>query len=161
METEIKNFNTLLQGGTTKQLAEMMAAYFATSEDELAKSFRSAYHQHINMTDAPARTSNQTKKRVKTKEPVQLDCNYIAFSMCGITEGHLQMLRQELIKVEWIARDTQPDDFSKLFSGKINNTKITWTGKVGMGMLVYLFNMMVKQQKIALPTNHNRRLGKA
>ena len=88
-------FEILLHGGEAKQLGEIMAAYFATSKDDLAKSFRSAYHQHVNMADAPANASKQPTKRVKPKETVQRDRNYTTFKMCGITEAHLQLLRQE------------------------------------------------------------------
>ena len=149
-----QSLEILCHGGEAKQLGEIMAAYFATSKDELAKSFRTAYHRHINMPDAPA-TVQQPKKRLKPKEPVQLDRNYITFSMCGIMYAHLQMLRQTLIKAEWIARDTQPDDFDKLFSGKINNAKVTWTNKAGKGMLLFLFRQMYKQQKISIPYGYH------
>jgi len=149
-----QTFEILPNGGEAKQLAERIAAYFASSNDQLAKSFRSAYHRHINMPDAPA-TIQQTKQRRRTDEPVQLDRNYITFSMCGIMYAHLQMLRQTLIKAEWIARDTQPDDFDKLFSGKINNAKVTWTNKAGKGMLLFLFRQMYKQQKISIPYGYH------
>ena len=146
-----QTFEILPNGGEAKQLGKLMAAYLATSEDDLAKSFRSAYHQQTNAADAPAGTTKREKKRPKTTEQVQLDRNYITFTMGGITEGHIQMLRLHLIKVGWITRDTQPDDFYKLFSGKINNTKITWTNKAGKGMLRFLFLQMYKQQKISVP----------
>lgn len=149
-----QTFEILPNGGEAKQLAERIAAYFASSNDQLAKSFRSAYHRQINMPDAPA-TIQQTKQRRRTNEPVQLDRNYITFSMCGIMYAHLQMLRQTLIKAEWIARDTQPDDFDKLFSGKINNAKVTWTNKAGKGMLLFLFRQMYKQQKISIPYGYH------
>ena len=139
------------QGSEAKQLGKLMAAYLATSEDDLAKSFRSAYHLQTNAADAPAGKTKQEKKRHKTTEQVQLDRNYITFKTCGIMPNHLQMLRQHLIKVGWIAKDTQPDDFHNLFTGKVNNTKITWTGKVGKGTLLYLFRQMRKQQKISVP----------
>lgn len=91
----------------------------------------------------------------KPKEPAQQDRNYITFTMSGITVGHVDMLRQKLIQVGWIAKDTLPDDFYKLFSGKINNAKITWTGVVGKGMLLFLFQQMDGQGKITVPTNHS------
>ena len=128
-----------------------MAAYFATSKDSLAKSFRSAYHRYTNDADAPVDPIKQVKKRPQPIEPAQLDRNYTTFKMCGIMEKHLQMLRQYLTTVGWIAKDTQPDDFHNLFSGKINNTKITWTGKVGKGMLRYLFQRICKEQKLLVP----------
>jgi hypothetical protein len=75
--------------------------------------------------------------------------------MGGITEGHIQMLRAKLIDVGWIADDTKPDDFHDLFSGKINNAKITWTEKVGKGMLRFLFLQMYRQQKISIPFGYH------
>lgn len=94
-------------------------------------------------------------KARKPKEPVQQDRTHITFTMSDITTGHVDMLRQKLIQVGWIAKDTLPDDFYKLFSGKINNTKITWTGAVGKGMLIFLFQTMVKKGKIVVPANHS------
>lgn len=91
----------------------------------------------------------------KPKEPAQQDHTYITFIMSGITVGHIDMLRQKLIQVGWIAKDTLPDDFYKLFSGKTNNTKITWTGAVGKGMLLFLFQKMVDQGEIVVPDNHS------
>ena len=150
-----QTFEILPNGGEAKQLAERMVAYFASSNDQLAKSFRSAYQRYTNAPNEPAATVQQTKQRRRTDEPVQLDRNYITFSMCGIMYAHLQMLRQTLIKAEWIARDTQPDDFDKLFSGKINNAKVTWTNKAGKGMLLFLFRQMYKQQKISIPYGYH------
>lgn len=95
------------------------------------------------------------KTERRPKEPVQQDRTYITFTMSGITVGHIDMLRQKLIQVGWIAKDTLPDDFYKLFSGKTNSTKITWTGAVGKGMLLFLFQKMVDQGEIVVPDNHS------
>lgn len=103
-------------------------------------------------------TSVMPKKVSKTRQskaPNQPDRTYITFTMSGITVGHIDMLRQKLIQVGWIAKDTLPDDFYKLFSGKTNSTKITWTGAVGKGMLLFLFQKMVGQGKIVVPDNHS------
>ena len=89
------------------------------------------------------------------KKPVQQDRTYITFTMSGITVGHIDMLRQKLIQVGWIAKDTLPDNFYKLFSGKTNSIKITWTGAVGKGMLLFLFQKMVDQGEIVVPDNHS------
>ncbi len=98
-------------------------------------------------------TADKTERR--PKEPAQQDRTYITFTMSGITVGHIDMLRQKLIQVGWIAKDTLPDDFYKLFSGKTNSTKITWTGAVGKGMLLFLFQKMVDQGEIVVPDNHS------
>ena len=98
-------------------------------------------------------TADKTERR--RKEPVQQDRTYITFTMSGITVGHIDLLRRKLIQVGWIAKDTLPDDFYKLFSGKTNSTKITWTGAVGKGMLRFLFQKMVDQGEIVVPDNHS------
>ena len=97
----------------------------------------------------------KTKTERRTKEPVQQDRTYITFTMSGITVGHIDMLRRKLIQVDWIAKDTLPDDFYKLFSGKTNSIKITWTGIVGKGMLRFLFAKMVEQRFIIVPDSHS------
>ena len=105
-------------------------------------------NQHLNYVTDP-------KPVRKPKAQLQPDRNYITFTMSDITEGHLQMLRQKLIQVGWIADDTQPDAFTKLFSGKTTTTKITWTGIVGKGMLRFLFTKMAEQRHIIVPENHS------
>lgn len=95
------------------------------------------------------------KKVAQLKAEVQQDRAYMTFKTTGILPAHLMMVCRKLIQVGWIAKDTQPDDFCNLFSGKTNNTKVTWTGAVGKGMLVCLFNVMVQQSKIAVPENYS------
>lgn len=95
------------------------------------------------------------KNERRPKEQEQRDRTYITFTMSGITVGHIDLLRRKLIQVGWIAKDTLPDDFYKLFSGKTNSTKITWTGAVGKGMLRFLFQKMVDQGEIVVPDNHS------
>ena len=99
--------------------------------------------------------NNPPKKITKNKRQVPENKTYITFKMGNITEGHLKLLRLKLIEVGWIAKDTQPDTFSKLFSGKTNSVQLTWTGEVGKGMLLSLFRMMEDHHKIIVPTNHS------
>ena len=102
-----------------------------------------------------AETPKAIESKTTKKKPAQQNRNYITFTMSGINVGHINMLRQKLIQVGWIAKDTLPDDFYKLFSGKTNSTKITWTGAVGKGMLLFLFQKMVEQGEIVVPDNHS------
>lgn len=112
------------------------------------------YNNGEEQAEQPSDSSKPNPVR-KPKPTAQPDRNYITFSMSNITEGHLQILRQKLINVGWIANDTQPDTFTKLFSGKTNTTKITWTGIVGKGMLRFLFTKMVEQRFIIVPESHS------
>ena len=109
--------------------------------------------QNVYNPPKPARPTTEPARQ--PKEPIQPDRNYITFKMGNITDGHLQMLRKKLVDVGWIAKDTQPDAFTKLFSGKTNTIKITWTGIVGKGMLLFLFSKMVEQRLIVVPENHS------
>ena len=90
------------------------------------------------------------EKKVKLTEN-----DTITFQLGNITDGHLQLLRLKLMEVGWIAKDTQPDDFAKLFSGTTNHTKIVWTGCVGKGMLVFLFKEMEKHHYLIVPENNS------
>lgn len=106
-------------------------------------------------TAAPRQSEAASPKQAKPKREVQQDRAYMTFKTTGILPAHLTMLCRKLIQVGWIAKDTQPDDFCNLFTGKTNNAKVTWTGNVGKGNLVSLLNVMVQQGKIAVPENHS------
>ncbi len=110
----------------------------------------------VNYSNVPRQSEQGAPpKQPKQKKEVQQDRAYATFKTTGILPAHLTMLCQKLIMVGWIAKDTQPDDFCNLFRGKTNNAKVTWTGAVGKGNLVFLFNVMVQQGKIAVPEKHS------
>lgn len=111
-----------------------------------------AFRKRIELiqADMPAFEPVKPKKKVKLTEN-----DTITFQLGNITDGHLQLLRLKLMEVGWIAKDTQPDDFAKLFSGTTNHTKIVWTGCVGKGMLVFLFKEMEKHHYLIVPENNS------
>ena len=56
----------------------------------------------------------------------------------GVTEGHMTLLYQKLVKEGWI--EGNEADFKALFSGKRDeNCELTWKGMFGKGTLVELF----------------------
>ena len=59
----------------------------------------------------------------------------------------LTMLYQKLLKAEWIAPDTMPDQFVDIFCGKAKSVKVKWTGK--QAYLYALINTLVDRQLIA------------
>ena len=60
----------------------------------------------------------------------------------GVTDGHMTLLYQKLVKEEWI--EGNEADFKALFSGKRDeNCELTWTGLFGKGSLVELFKRFV------------------
>lgn len=60
----------------------------------------------------------------------------------GVTDGHLTLLYQKLVKEEWI--EGNEADFKALFSGKRDeDCQLTWKGMFGKGTLVELFKQFV------------------
>ena len=104
----------------------------------------------VELPNCPA--EKQSKKKMKTVKDE--DLRYMTFQKRGIVDGHLAMVSNHLVQNGWLDEATQPDDFCDLFSGKTKFTKIKWTGKVGLGMLVYLVNKMVELKKIIVPKGY-------
>ena len=63
-------------------------------------------------------------------------------------------LYQFLLRAQWIAADTNPDDFFSLFTGKESNVRIKWTGS--NLQLAYLIRVITEQNYISTP----KRVGK-
>ena len=58
-------------------------------------------------------------------------------------------LYQYLLRAQWIASDTNPDDFFSLFTGKETNARIKWIGS--NLQLAYLIRVMTEQNYISTP----------
>lgn len=58
-------------------------------------------------------------------------------------------LYQALLKTEWIAKDTKPDDFLGIFGGKNCNIKVKWTGS--QAELWYLFKLLFDRKYLSWP----------
>ena len=63
-------------------------------------------------------------------------------------------LYQYLLRAQWIAADTNPDDFLAIFSGDTTNCKIRWTGR--KTHLVFLFRLLTDRQYISTPKGIGR-----
>ena len=63
-------------------------------------------------------------------------------------------LYQYLLRAQWIAADTNPDDFFSLFTGIESNARIKWIGS--NLQLAYLIRVMTEQNYISTP----KRVGK-
>lgn len=60
-------------------------------------------------------------------------------------------LYQHLLKAQWIAPDTNPDDFSAIFEGNLSTARIKWIGK--QAYLYYLIRQLVDLQLVSIPQN--------
>lgn len=75
---------------------------------------------------------------------VQFQPSREVFDMSGtILDVNVALVCQELIANRWIASETKPDDFLKLFKNEDSDVKIVWMRVVGIGSLKRLFEMMI------------------
>lgn len=92
--------------------------------------------QHAKTNSAPSEKKKRvTKKSGKPDKPRET----MTFGRkSGVTDGHMTLLYQKLVKEEWI--EGNEADFKALFSGKRDeNCELTWKGMFGKGTLVELF----------------------
>ena len=107
---------------TNAQLGKLLASYFSTSNDALAIHFRKHYSPTISPT-------SPRKPKAKRTTP----------------------LYQHLLKAQWIAPDTNPDDFCAIFEGQPSTARVKWIDK--QAYLYYLIRQLVDLQLISIPQN--------
>lgn len=103
--------------------------------------------QHAKTNSAPSEKKKRvTKKSGKPDKPRET----MTFGRkSGVTDGHMTLLYQKLVKEEWI--EGNEADFKALFSGKRDeNCELTWKGLFGKGTLVELFKRFVAERLITV-----------
>ena len=130
---------------TNAQLGKLLASYLSTSNDALAIHFRKHYSPIL--TPTPRKTqAKRTTHRVTSA----------TFTYRWLTRypNRITTLYQYLLRAQWIASNTNPDDFFSLFTGKESNVRIKWTGS--NLQLAYLIRVITEQNYISTP----KRVGK-
>ena len=131
---------------TNAQLGKLLASYFSTSNDALAINFRKHYSPTISSTPPRKPKAKRTTPRVTTAT--------FTYRWLATAPQRITTLYQYLLRAQWIAADTQPDDFFTLFTGKASNIRIKWTGS--NLQLAYLIRVMTERNYISIP----KRVGK-
>ena len=130
---------------TNAQLGKLLASYLSTSNDALAIHFRKHYSPIL--TPTPRKTqAKRTTHRVTSST--------FTYRWLATAPQRITTLYQYLLRAQWIAVDTQPDDFFSLFTGKESNARIKWTGS--NLQLAYLIRVMTERNYISTP----KRVGK-
>ena len=130
---------------TNAQLGKLLASYLSTSNDALAIHFRKHYSPIL--TPTPRKTqAKRTTHRVTSST--------FTYRWLATAPQRITTLYQYLLRAQWIAADTQPDDFFTLFTGKASNIRIKWTGS--NLQLAYLIRVMTERNYISTP----KRVGK-
>jgi hypothetical protein len=131
---------------TNAQLGKLLASYFSTSNDALAINFRKHYSPTISPTSHRKPKAKRTTPRVTTAT--------FTYRWLTTTPHRITKLYQYLLRAQWIASDTNPDDFFSIFTGKESNARIKWIGS--NLQLAYLIRLMTEQNYISTP----ERIGK-
>ena len=131
---------------TNAQLGKLLASYLSTSNDALAIHFR----KHYSPTPIPTSPRKTQAKRI----PYRVTTATFTYRWLLTAPNRITKLYQFLLHAQWIAADTQPDDFFTLFTGKASNIRIKWTGS--NLQLAYLIRVMTERNYISIP----KRVGK-
>ena len=131
---------------TNAQLGKLLASYLSISNDALAIHFR----KHYSPTTSP---TPSLKPKVKRTTPRVTNATF-TYRWLATAPQRITTLYQYLLRAQWIAADTQPDDFFTLFTGKASNIRIKWTGS--NLQLAYLIRVMTERNYISTP----KRVGK-
>ena len=131
---------------TNTQLGKLLASYLSTSNDALAINFR----KHYSPTLTPTSSRKQKAKRITHR----LTTATFTYRWLSTAPSRITTLYQYLLRAQWIAADTNPDDFFSLFTGQDSNARIKWIGS--NLQLAYLIRVMTEQNYISTP----KRIGK-
>ena len=131
---------------TNAQLGKLLASYFSTSNDALAINFRKHYSPTISPTSPRKPKAKRTTPRVTTAT--------FTYRWLATAPQRITTLYQYLLRAQWIASDTNPDDFFSIFTGKESNARIKWIGS--NLQLAYLIRLMTERNYISIP----KRVGK-
>ena len=131
---------------TNAQLGKLLASYLSTSNDALAINFRRHYAPTPILTSPRKTQAKRTTHRVTSST--------FTYRWLATAPQRITTLYQYLLRAQWIASDTNPDDFFSLFTGKESNVRIKWTGS--NLQLAYLIRVITEQNYISTP----KRVGK-
>ena len=102
----------------------------------------------IQIVNSSKSATTAATGRVRTPK---LQTATFTYRWFGTAPYRITMLYQHLLKAQWIAPDTNPDDFSAIFEGNPSIARIKWIGK--QAYLYYLIRQLVDLQLISIPQN--------
>ena len=125
---------------TSAQLAELQHC-FQRINDILGLSISLADAHQSDAQRPSAHPRKRTAHRVTTAT--------FTYRWLVAAPQRITMLYQHLLRAQWIAADTKPDDFLAIFSGEESTARVKWISKPAY--LYYLIRRGVESQLISLP----------
>ena len=102
----------------------------------------------IQIVNSSKSATTAATGRVRTPK---LQTATFTYRWFGTAPQRITSLYQHLLKAQWIAPDTNPDDFSAIFEGNPSTARIKWIGK--QAFLYYLIRQLVDLQLVSIPQN--------
>ena len=108
----------------------------------------------LSITIFDAHTTHRSSTCLRKRITPRVTNATFTYRWLATAPQRITKLYQFLLRAQWIASDTNPDDFFSLFTGKESNVRIKWTGS--NLQLAYLIRVITEQNYISTP----KRVGK-
>ena len=108
----------------------------------------------LSITISDVHTTHRSSACPRKRTTHRVTSSTFTYRWLATAPQRITKLYQFLLRAQWIAADTQPDDFFSLFAGKESNVRIKWTGS--NLQLAYLIRVMTERKYISIP----KRVGK-
>ena len=108
----------------------------------------------LSITISDAHTTHRSSACPRKRTTPRVTNVTFTYRWLATAPQRITKLYQFLLRAQWIASDTNPDDFFSLFTGKESNVRIKWTGS--NLQLAYLIRVITEQNYISTP----KRVGK-
>ena len=89
------------------------------------------------------------RTRVRKSTVPRLTTATFSYRWLSSAPQRITLLYQHLLRAQWIAPDTNPDDFVSIFTGEPSMVKIKWIGP--KSCLVSLFRVLTDKHYLSLP----------
>lgn len=103
----------------------------------------------ISLTDALHLDEKLPSVRPRKRTAQRVTTATFTYRWLASAPQRITMLYQHLLRAQWIASDTTPDDFFSLFEGKDAPVYIKWTGS--NLQLAYLIRVLTERNYITSP----------
>ena len=108
----------------------------------------------LSITISDAHTTHRSSACSRKRTTLRVTNATFTYRWLATHPKRITELYQYLLRAQWIAADTNPDDFLAIFSGGTTNCKIRWTGR--KTHLVFLFRLLTDCQYISTPKGIGR-----
>ena len=105
----------------------------------------------LSITISDVHTTHRSSACPRKRTTSRVTNTTFTYRWLATAPQRITSLYQHLLKAQWIAPDTNPDDFSAIFEGNPSTARIKWIGK--QAFLYYLIRQLVDLQLVSIPQN--------